>query len=181
MMLIPDSRKHGFSLLELLLTIALGALILGLGLPTFGNLAARTRQGVAVDALFHAAHLARKESITRRQVVSICPSFDGRRCTPGTDWSGGFLLFENRDRDDPPQVDVGEPVLQRYAPPKDLLITANRRGFTFRATFRRATNGTIVVCDRAKRISPKALVISYTGRPRVALETPRGAPYVCAE
>ena len=181
MMLTPDSRNYGFSLLELLLTIALAALILGLGLPSFGKLGARTRQGVAIDALFHAVHLARKESITRRQVVSLCPSFDGRRCTPGTDWSGGFLMFENRDRDEPPQVDRDEPVLQRHAAPENLVITANRRGFTLRATFRRATNGTIVVCDRAARVPPKALVISYTGRPRVALETPRGTPYACAE
>ena len=57
----------------------------------------------------------------------------------------------------------------------------NRRGFTLRATQKRATNGTIVVCDRAGRARPKALVISYTGRPRVAFETTRGEPYVCAD
>lgn len=181
MMLLPNSRKRGFSLLELLLTITIAALILGLGLPSFGKLAARARQGVAIDALFHAVHLARKESITRRQVVSLCPSFDGRQCTPGKDWSGGFLIFENRDRDEPPHVDGGEPVLHRHASPENLTIRANRRGFTLRSTFRRATNGTIVVCDSAGRVPPKALVISYTGRPRVALETPRGAPFSCAE
>lgn len=168
-------------MLELLLTITLVALILGLGLPSFDRLAARTRQGVAADALFHAVHLARKESIMRRQVVSLCPSFDGRRCSPGTDWSGGFLMFENRDRDEPPQLDRGEPLLHRHVPPEGLQITANRHGFTLRATFRRATNGTIVVCDQAGRVPPKAVVISYTGRPRVALRTPRGEPYSCAE
>jgi type IV fimbrial biogenesis protein FimT len=181
MTLEPDTRGRGFSLLELLLTIAIAALILGLGIPSFAKLAARARQGVTVDALFHAVHLARKESIMRRQVVSLCPSVDGQRCAPGRDWSAGFLMFENRDRDEPPQVDSGEPVLHRHVPPDDVRIVANRRGFTLRATVRRATNGTLIVCDRAARVPAKAVVISYTGRPRVALRTPRDEPYSCAE
>lgn len=172
---------RGYSLLELLMTIALAAVIFTLGLPSFANLAARQKQTVEINALFHAIHLARKESIMRKKVVSICPSFDGQGCTPGRDWSGGFLMFENTDRDEPPQVDDDEPVLSRHYAGETVKIAANRRGFTLRATFRRATNGTIVVCDRAGRIPPKALVISYTGRPRVALKTPRGEPYFCAD
>ena len=60
-------------------------------------------------------------------------------------------------------------------------ITANRRGFTLRATVKRATNGTFVVCDRADRATPTALVVSYTGRPRVTRQTLRGNPYACAD
>ena len=175
------ARDYGFSLLELLLTIAIAALILTLALPSFGTLAARSAQRVELDALFHAVHLARKASIMRKQVVSICPSMDGTACNPGRDWSRGFLVFENRDRDDPPQIDTGEILLHRHRATGSVRITANRRGFTLRATFLRATNGTLVVCDRADRISPRALVISYTGRPRVAGQSPDGAPYACAD
>jgi len=172
---------RGYSLLELLMTVAVAAVILTLGLPSFANLAARQKQTVEINALFHAVHLARKESIMRKKVVSICPSFDGQSCTPGQDWSGGFLMFQNNDRDEPPQVDDGEPVLYGHLAGETVKIAANRRGFTLRATFKRATNGTIVVCDRAGRTPPKALVISYTGRPRVALKTPRGHLYSCAD
>ena len=37
-----------------------------------------------------------------------------------------------------------------------------------------------VFCDRRGRIQPKGLVVSYTGRPRVAIATPAGKPYICA-
>ena len=107
---------QGYSLLELLMTITLAAVILTLGLPSFANLAARQKQSVEINALFHAIHLARKESIMRKKVVSICPTFDGQSCTPGRDWSGGFLMFQNTDRDEPPQVDDGEPVLYGHHP-----------------------------------------------------------------
>ena len=117
----------------------------------------------------------------RRRVVSLCPSIDAVSCQPGKDWSSGWLMFANHDGDDPPQIDAGEPLLQVHAVAESIRITTNRRGFTLRATQKRATNGTIVVCDMANRIPPKALVVSYTGRPRVAQKTTRGTPYACAD
>jgi type IV fimbrial biogenesis protein FimT len=175
------ARDHGYSLLELIMTIAVAAVLLTLGLPSFSALRARNAQHVEINALFHAVHLARKASIMRKQVVSLCPTVTGSSCSPGPDWSGGFLVFENSDRDEPPELDEGETLLHRHVAGSTARITANRRGFTLRATFLRATNGTIVVCDRAARVAPQALVISYTGRPRVAEKTPQGTPYFCAD
>ena len=175
------AAQCGYSLFELVMTLTLAALILTLGLPSFGKLVADNRVRVEVDALFHAVHLARKSSIARRRVVSLCPSFDGETCSGDTDWSQGWLMFVNVDRDDPPQRDAGEPVLQRHVVGDTVRIQANRRGFTLRATELRATNGTLIFCDRAGRAEPRALVVSYTGRPRVARADSRGQPYACAD
>jgi type IV fimbrial biogenesis protein FimT len=175
------TRTRGYSLYELLMTTALTAALLTVGIPSYSALTARQRQHAEINALFHAVHVARKESIMRRKVVSLCPSDDGLRCGASGDWSEGWLMFENSDRDSPPQVDAGETILQRHRVAEDVIIKANRRGFTLRATVLRATNGTLVVCDARDRIRPKALVVSYTGRPRVAVATTRGRPYTCAE
>jgi type IV fimbrial biogenesis protein FimT len=174
-------HRHGFTLYELLLTLALLAIVAGLAIPSFANIIANGRLRTEVAALFDAVHLARTESILRRSVVSICPSLDGASCTAALDWSGGWIMFNNRDRDEPPAVDAGEPVLQAHRVGPDVRITANRRGFTLRATELRATNGTLVVCDPAGRVTPRALVVSYTGRPRVALRDRRGNAYACAD
>ncbi len=175
-------RKHlAYSLYELLITLSIASLLIVVGVPTLAGSISRNRQSVEINALFHAIHLARKESIVRRRPVSLCPSPDGDRCEPGRDWSDGWLLFVNEDGDQPPMLDDGEAVLDRHRPSEGVRITANRRGFTLRAIHRRATNGTFVVCDSAGRIRPKGLVISWTGRPRVALETTRGDPYSCLD
>ncbi len=174
-------NERAYSLYELLLTLTIATIMLMIGLPSFSGTIARQRQRVEIDALYHAIHLARKESIMRRRVVSLCPSADGQRCSPGRDWSNGWLMFDNRDADEPPQVDDGEPVLTRRTVDSAVRVTANRRGFTLRATVKRATNGTFVVCDRVGRIRPKALVVSYTGRPRVASKKRSGEPYACAD
>ncbi len=171
----------GYTLYELLMTFTLVALIAGLGLPSFGSMLARSKMRVEVNALFHAIHLARKESIMRRRVVSLCPSRDGLHCEPGRDWSAGWLMFENSDRDEPPRRDPDEPLLQTHRVHESVRIVANRRGFSLRATQKRATNGTLVFCDVAGRADPVALVVSYTGRPRAAEEDPRGQPYSCAD
>ena len=173
--------SSGFTLFELLMTVALAAIIFTIGLPSFSNTLARSRQHIEINAIFHAIHLARKESIRRREVMSLCASSDGRTCSNGTDWSPGWLLFNNTDGDSPPQVDPGEAIVRSHRVDETVRITANRRAFTLRATYRRATNGTFVVCERNGRIPARGLVVSYTGRPRVAAERPDGTPYSCAD
>ena len=98
-----------------------------------------------------------------------------------TDWSVGWMTFVNIDRDWPAIRDTGQPVLRRFEVNPTSRILANRRSFSLRSTDLRATNGTLIFCDRAGRAKPRALVVSYTGRPRVAYEDSRGRPYECAD
>ncbi len=172
---------NGYSLYELIMTLGLIGLILTLGLPSFGNIVANQRLRTEVDAVFHAIHLARKESIVRRRVVSICPTVDRQVCTAGTDWSVGWMTFVNIDRDWPATRDPDEPILHQFDVDPATRILANRRSFSLRSTDLRATNGTLIFCDRAGRAKPRALVVSYTGRPRVAYKDSRGKDYKCAD
>lgn len=179
-----SSRAHvirAYTLYELLLVLALVAILAGLGLPSFSGIVARAAMHSEINALFHALHLARKESVMRRRVVSLCPSTDLNRCAPADDWSFGWLMFENSDRDWPPQRDPAEALLQVHKVHPNVRITANRRGFTLRATYLRATNGTFVICDRADRTDPVGLIVSYTGRPRVSEKAPGGGDFSCAD
>ncbi len=175
------TSSAGFSLYEALLSLTLIAMLTGLAMSSFSDIVANGRIRTELNALFHAVHVARKESIMRRSVVSICPSADGRSCSAGLDWSKGWIMFSNLDRDEPPRVDFGEPILQVHQTGPTVRITANRRGFTLRATVKRATNGTLIVCDRQSRVPARALVVSYTGRPRVALTNRRGESYFCTD
>ena len=168
-----------YSLYELIMTISLFATVIALGLPSFGAIVADNRLRTEVDRLFHAIHLARKESIVRRRAMTICPTADGATC--GQDWSAGWMLFVNVDRDQPAARDPDEPLVSWTHIQPGNRIVANRRSFSLRSTELRATNGTLIFCDEAGRARPRALVISYTGRPRVAYENTRGRPYACPE
>jgi type IV fimbrial biogenesis protein FimT len=171
------SRALGFTLYELLVTLALLAILATLALPSFSVLAAKSRQTTEINALFHAFHQARKESIMRRRVVSLCPSRDGLNCDKTKDWSDGWLLFYDPTGTGWP----GDGIVTRHIVAEPVRVTANRRLFTARGTQKRTTNGTIVFCDRRGRTAAKALIISYTGRPRVAERRPDGSAWSCAD
>ena len=175
------ARTDGYSLFELVMTLALVALLMTVGLPSLGGLAADKYLRTEVNALWHAVYLARTESIARRRVVSICPSLDGQYCDASYDWSNGWILFVNKGMQDPLRRDDDEVLLQHHQVSESSRISSNRRGFSLRATQLRATNGTIVFCDRAERAQSRALVISYTGAPRVTREDRAGNAYACAD
>ncbi len=170
-------RARAFTLYELLLTLAVLAILVTVGVPSFAVLAAKSRQTAEINALFHAFHHARKESIMRHRVVSLCPTRDGRSCAGTRDWSGGWLLFFDPAGTGWP----GDGVVTRHRVAESVQVSANRRLFTARGTRKRTTNGTIVFCDRRGRTAAKALVISYTGRPRVAERRPDGSAWSCAD
>lgn len=174
---MPPTQR-GFTLYELLLTLLLLAIITAIGVPSFEAILARSRQSIEINALFHAFHQARKESIMRRKAVTLCSSRDGRTCSGSSDWSSGWIMSYAPDSS---HLESGKSVVVSHRLSEGMRATANRRAFTLRATVRRATNGTIVVCDAQDRVRPKALIISYTGRPRVALERHDGTPWSCAD
>ena len=176
----PQYQLAGYSLYELLITLLIAATVLGLGIPSFANLAADKRLGVESTALFHAVHLARQESIIRRRVVTICPSRDFLHCDVRGDWSKGWIVFANIGAARLNTRTDAESLIQHHQVGEAALIQSNRRTFSFRSTHLRATNGTFIVCDKQARTNSRAVIVSYTGRPRVAREDRRGDAYKCA-
>ena len=171
----------GYSLYELLMSLGLLAIVLGLGVPSLSYFVADKRLRAQADALFHTVHLARQQSITSRRVITLCPSVDGENCDSEHRWAAGWILFANRPGSDEGRRDADEPVVWRHAGSgAPLTIRSNRATYSFRSTERRATNGTITLCDPEDRAPARAVVVSYTGRPRVAYRDSRGRPYRCA-
>ncbi len=176
-----QNQSSGYSLYELLVTLTIAATILGLGLPSLGSLMADKRLRVESNALFHAVHRARQESIVRRRVVTICPSRDSLYCDAEGDWSKGWIIFANIGRTGLNIRTDAESLIRHHQVGEMARIQANRATFSFRSTHLRATNGTLIVCDRSGRSESRAVVISYTGRPRVARKDRRGKAYECVD
>jgi type IV fimbrial biogenesis protein FimT len=174
------TTQAGLSLTELLLTIALLAIVTGFSVPTFRSLqldAARSRQ---VKEFVQSIHLARSEAIKRNAVVTLCPSRDARTCAAaGTDWNAGWLIFENVDRDTPAALDPGEPLVQVYPRWQDGQIRGNRSTLSFRSFGQSGVTATYTFCDARGSAAARAVIISQTGRPRIAARAAAGDALDC--
>lgn len=168
----------GFTLIELLIVLAVAALVAGFALPSLGALVADARRAATVNALVASLNLARHASITGAQAVSVCASRDGVHC--GKDWNDGWMTFVA-----PRGWRVQHPVAEQHllehapAPRAPLAVASNRDRYTFRPHRLRATNGTVVVCDRTARIPARAIVIAPSGRIRTTGVVPPWAAEVC--
>jgi type IV fimbrial biogenesis protein FimT len=160
-------RPTGFTLIELLVTLLLLTIAATLGVPAFSNLLLEMRMTTQVNRLVRAVHLAKQAAHMTLSQTALCKSADGRQCGNTPHWHDGWIVFVNRDADYPPRVDPGERVLDVGDPYPSGTIAGNRLNFVFRPFATRSTNGTLTFCDRRGVTRSRAIVISYTGRPRV--------------
>jgi len=172
-------KGAGMTLVELLTTLAVVAVLATVAAPSFHTFQLNARRSTAVNGFLHTLFFARSEAIKRSQIVSVCHSSDAKRCEPGPDWSAGWIAFVNSDRDDPPVRDSAEELIWRSDGWPGGSITSNRSAYSFRPITQAVVNGTIVFCDSRGSAHARAIIISHTGRPRVAQRDAEGKPLRC--
>ena len=88
-----DARQKGFTLLELMLTIGVAAIILSVGVPGFMNFIQNNRAVTHTNDLVTALNLGRSEATRRGSTVLVCSSDDGATCNNSNDWSTGWVVL----------------------------------------------------------------------------------------
>jgi type IV fimbrial biogenesis protein FimT len=85
-------RSAGFTLVELLVTIVVLSILLGLAVPAFRTFMQNDQQWVQQNNLVLALNAARSQAIKQDSSVSVCSSTDGATCT-GTPWEQGWIVL----------------------------------------------------------------------------------------
>ena len=78
-------RARGFTLIELMVTVAILAIMLGIGVPSFRSFIASQRVKSASYELMTSLQIARSEAIKRNGTVSVTPGSAGA-------WAGGWSV-----------------------------------------------------------------------------------------
>ncbi len=96
-------RSRGFSLIELMVTIAVLAVLVTIGLPSFQSSMRTNRVATGTNELLASLALARSEAIRNPGGAGICASEDGESC--GGEWNDGWLVWLDSDADGEPGDD----------------------------------------------------------------------------
>lgn len=91
------AKRAGFTLVEVLVAIAVMAILAALAVPSGVTLIQNAEVRGATSELMSLMLKARSEAITRQQTVIICPSADGAACAASLDYASGAIVFVDLD------------------------------------------------------------------------------------
>lgn len=83
--------QQAFTLIELMTTILVLAVLIGLAVPSFQTMIENNRVVTQSEDLATALNYARSEAVRRGTRVSVCASTDGQTCS--ADWNKGFIVI----------------------------------------------------------------------------------------
>jgi type IV fimbrial biogenesis protein FimT len=90
------TTQTGFTLMELLMTIAIAAIVATIAIPSFQYVTNSNRIAGEVNGLLGDLQFARAEAIKEGQPVTVCMSKLGKTCdTTGAAWQSGWIAYSN--------------------------------------------------------------------------------------
>ena len=167
----------GVTLVELLAVVAIVAILASMAAPTFGSLRRTAGVGAAASELLASLHFARSAAALDGRAVTLCLSADGETCVDSaTVAAKGWLVFAQPDASVASSAIVVPPVLRHFHVAGDVIVRGSRAAVTFWPAARASLTSTFDVCDARREVAGRAVVVSQTGRPRVAAEEASCAP-----
>lgn len=114
------NKQEGFTLIELMITIAILAIVLSIAIPSFNNMLLNNRISTTAHEVHAAMQIARSEAVQRKKTITVCRADAAfTQCEDGADWAQGWLLV------------FGDEVLKVWQPRSGLEVTGPAAGIEF--------------------------------------------------
>ena len=165
-MTLPEKISRGFTLVELMVTLAVLAIVLAIAIPSYQGLTRSSRITSLSNELIASLALARSEAVRRGKTVKVCKA-DANASTPacssGAAWTDGWL------------VDVGGTVIRTVQISNtgiSISTAADEVEFRPNGTSSAAVTITISLtgCTSGESNAKRVISISNTGRSSVNKE-----------
>lgn len=153
-------KNSGFTLMELMIAVALGVILLGIGIPSLSSLLKDSTANYESERLMKHLRFARNQAINDQQTVTACLINSSNQCVLTN--PSQFLVFTDDNNNS--RLDSGETELSRTpAFESDVTISSTRTRLLFAADGTSlGTNMTIKVCVSDEHEID--LVIAASGR-----------------
>jgi type IV fimbrial biogenesis protein FimT len=159
--------RRGFTALELLVTMAVIAILLTVGVPAVRNYSWNLRMQAALTTLQSDLKLARGRAISHNTQTVICPAASADDCSGRSAWQEGWIVFGDLNSDHRKQV--GEPLV-RHADATAFLNISSADSRSFLRFYPNGSapgsNATILFCDTRGATHAGVITVSNSGRIR---------------
>ncbi|MDP9084396.1 MAG: GspH/FimT family pseudopilin [Pseudomonadota bacterium] len=89
----PTTPAGGFTLIELMVTVSVGAILTAIAIPAFNSFVLNDRDSAQINSLAYSFNYARSEAVKRDTAVTVCPANSGSNvCNNTLTWAGGWIV-----------------------------------------------------------------------------------------
>ncbi len=165
-------KQHGFTLIELMVTLSIAAILLTVGIPSFNNTIKNNQLTGTVNQFIADINLARNTAIKYQRTAKICilvpntTTPDQPSCaTAGTDWSAGWLVWVDKNKDG--SIDNNERIRIMDSFPGTISFDSTSRfifDFNARGFMANGSTDQIDMCDNRTGETGRRIQVSTTGR-----------------
>lgn len=162
---------RGFTLIELMVTVAVASILLALAVPGYRELIQSNRMSTQANLLLSDLNAARSEAVKRRIPVTLCKGTQSA-CASSDGYEQGWLIFADHNHNG--VLDTEDMILRTQgASGSDLTIRGKspiQNRITFFDSGNVSTSGSIIFCDsriqvfNTDRAKARAIIISQPGR-----------------
>ncbi len=175
------SRQTGFTLIELMVAIAIMGILFAVALPNFESFVNSNRLSSAANEMIASLQTARMESLRRNRRAVVCLSADPGSATPGCTTTNptGWVTFLDVDKSG--TFTTGDTLL-RASTLKDRLIVLTSPAVAGKIIFRSdglardstdaLLNGSVQFCTTTTRPLQNAREVQVGAGSRVLVKTP---------
>ena len=165
-------REGGFTLIELMITIGILAIVLAVGVPSYRGIVMDNRMATQANLFATSIKLARSNAVRFQRNATVCSSanFDATvpTCSSNSDWSAGWIVWVDKDRDATTDaneiISVSGPVHQA----SELKSTSANR-FTYDGRgFAATAAGDLTLCDSRSGEMGRVIKVNATGRTNIS-------------
>lgn len=178
------NKSYGVTLLELVVVVAIVAVLVTLAVPSFRSLAERSAVSGHVNTFIGALRFARSEARNAGgATVVMCRSANSETSTPscatsGNDWMVGWIIFVNRDLDSNNNYNSanGDTLLKvqgAMASSGGIVPAATVGKFVFKSTGSMIAGASQMVFNSQSLSSnqQKIVCVSFQGRVRILVDS----------